>query len=325
MAISHIFVNGSEETDSERPIQLGGSLAVDADKLPKKAQYIGLGHLHKPQKVRGLDNAYYSGSPLPYSKSEKGYSKGCKIIDVHPGEKASIQDIYFNNYKPIEVWHCNGIEEAINKCEENKEKDMWLYLHIKTKEYISTEDIKTLKEIKRDIVEIVPEIEEKREEIFKENIKEKSMAELFKSFYLNQRGIEVSEELMDLFLSIVKRRMDMKPKKLVIKGLNSFIEKQEIDFETLVERGLFGIFGPTGSGKSSILDAITMALYGDIARDSTQFINLDTDSLFVSYEFQVALGDKREDYIVSRTVKRDKKGGYKTTAARLVKKIIMKK
>ncbi|NFV13044.1 exonuclease SbcC [Clostridium sporogenes] len=111
----------------------------------------------------------------------------------------------------------------------------------------------------------------------------------------------------------------MKPKKLVIKGLNSFIEKQEIDFETLVERGLFGIFGPTGSGKSSILDAITMALYGNIARDSTQFINLDTDSLFVSYEFQVALGDKREDYVVSRTVKRDKKGGYKTTAARLVK------
>lgn len=35
----------------------------------------------------------------------------------------------------------------------------------------------------------------------------------------------------------------MKPKKLVIKGLNSFIEKQEIDFETLVNRGLFGIFG----------------------------------------------------------------------------------
>ncbi len=70
---------------------------------------------------------------------------------------------------------------------------------------------------------------------------------------------------------------------------------------------MFGIFGPTGSGKSSILDAITMALYGDIARDSTQFINLDMDSLFVSYEFQIASVDEREDYIVSRTVKRDKK------------------
>lgn len=81
---------------------------------------------------------------------------------------------------------------------------MWLYLHIKTKEYISTEDIKALKEIKKDIVEIVPEIEEKIEETFNGNIKEKSMAELFKSFYLNQRGIEASEELMDLFLSIAQ-------------------------------------------------------------------------------------------------------------------------
>ena len=46
----------------------------------------------------------------------------------------------------------------------------------------------------------------------------------------------------------------MKPKKLQIKGLNSFLEKQTIDFERLTERGLFGIFGPTGSGKSTILD-----------------------------------------------------------------------
>ena len=52
----------------------------------------------------------------------------------------------------------------------------------------------------------------------------------------------------------------MKPIKLVIKGLNSFIEEQTIDFEKLTDRGLFGIFGPTGSGKSTILDGITLAL-----------------------------------------------------------------
>lgn len=101
------------------------------------------------------------------------------------------------------MWHCNGIKEAINKCEENKEKDMWLYLHIKTKEYISTEDIKALKEIKRYSRDSTRN-RGKREETFNGNIKEKSMAELFKSFYLNQRGIEASEELMDLFLSIAQ-------------------------------------------------------------------------------------------------------------------------
>lgn len=112
----------------------------------------------------------------------------------------------------------------------------------------------------------------------------------------------------------------MKPKKLQIKGLNSFLEKQTIDFERLTERGLFGIFGPTGSGKSTILDAITMALYGNIARDSSEFINISTDSLNISYEFEIGVENKRQDFIVDRTIKRDKNGRYKTKASRLVKK-----
>ena len=54
----------------------------------------------------------------------------------------------------------------------------------------------------------------------------------------------------------------MKPIRLEVKGLNSFIDKQVVEFDKLTERGLFGIFGPTGSGKSTILDGITLALYG---------------------------------------------------------------
>ena len=44
----------------------------------------------------------------------------------------------------------------------------------------------------------------------------------------------------------------MKPCKLKIKGLNSFAEEVNIDFEKLTSKGLFGIFGATGSGKSTI-------------------------------------------------------------------------
>jgi chromosome segregation ATPase len=46
----------------------------------------------------------------------------------------------------------------------------------------------------------------------------------------------------------------MKPIKLIFSGLNSYRTQQVVDFETLGADGLFGIFGPTGSGKSSILD-----------------------------------------------------------------------
>lgn len=100
----------------------------------------------------------------------------------------------------------------------------------------------------------------------------------------------------------------MKPIELKIKGLNSFNEEQTIDFERLTERGLFGIFGPTGSGKSTVLDGITLALYGDIARKSSNFINTNCDSLSLSFKFQIS-GAQPKIYVVDREFKRDKKTG----------------
>ena len=85
----------------------------------------------------------------------------------------------------------------------------------------------------------------------------------------------------------------MRPIKLKIKGLNSFIEEQEIDFDKLTSRGLFGIFGPTGSGKSTILDGITLALYGEVARKSSNYINTNLDSAKVSFEFQISGAEKK--------------------------------
>ena len=112
----------------------------------------------------------------------------------------------------------------------------------------------------------------------------------------------------------------MKPIKLVIKGLNSFIEEQTVDFEKLTDRGLFGIFGPTGSGKSTILDGITLALYGDIARKSSNFINTNCNDLNVSFTFQIS-GSVNHIYIVNRQFRRDKKTGNAKTHAASVREI----
>ena len=56
----------------------------------------------------------------------------------------------------------------------------------------------------------------------------------------------------------------MKPLKLEFKGINSFTERTIIDFDILTKNGIFGIFGDTGSGKSTILDCINFALYGSV-------------------------------------------------------------
>ena len=70
-----------------------------------------------------------------------------------------------------------------------------------------------------------------------------------------------------------KVKSRMRPIKLELSGLNSYTDKQIVNFEKLTERGLFGIFGPTGSGKSTILDAINLAMYGNISRNTKEFIN----------------------------------------------------
>ncbi len=100
----------------------------------------------------------------------------------------------------------------------------------------------------------------------------------------------------------------MKPLQLKIKGLNSFIDEQVIDFSRLTDRGLFGIFGPTGSGKSSILDAITLALYGKAPRAGGQLsgiVNTQTDTANVVYEFALGAGNERRVYRVQRLFKRN--------------------
>jgi exonuclease SbcC len=108
----------------------------------------------------------------------------------------------------------------------------------------------------------------------------------------------------------------MKPRKLRIAGLNSFVEEQVIDFERLTQKGLFGIFGPTGSGKSTILDAITIAMYGEISRGTSEYINSQKEDLFVSYEFEIGSAQNRCIYIIDRHIKRDKSGtGYTTKQA----------
>lgn len=113
----------------------------------------------------------------------------------------------------------------------------------------------------------------------------------------------------------------LRPITLSLSGLHSFREKQVVDFETLREVGVFGIFGPTGSGKSSILDAITLALYGKVERamNNTQGImNHAVDTLSVSFTFEIGQGDSLSRYRAERTYKRTDEISVRTSICRLI-------
>lgn len=85
----------------------------------------------------------------------------------------------------------------------------------------------------------------------------------------------------------------MIPIQLTIQGLYSYQEKQTIDFTKLTAANLFGIFGSVGSGKSSILEAITFAIYGktdrlNLSGDNRNYnmMNLKSDELLIEFIFE---------------------------------------
>ena len=121
----------------------------------------------------------------------------------------------------------------------------------------------------------------------------------------------------------------MLPLRLTIQGLYSYKTLQSIDFQDLTKDHLFGIFGAVGSGKSSILDAITFALYGKLERMSSanakkpndfeskiriaagveeNVFNQESSKFLVDFEFELC-----KDRIYRFTVKNDRnKNGLPT-------------
>lgn len=82
VAVAHAFAAGGRPSDSERTLTVGGSALVPL-RCFDGFDYVALGHLHGRQ-VFGEGRVRYSGSPVPYSFSERDQRKSVEIIDLAP-------------------------------------------------------------------------------------------------------------------------------------------------------------------------------------------------------------------------------------------------
>jgi len=95
----------------------------------------------------------------------------------------------------------------------------------------------------------------------------------------------------------------MKAVRLTVKGFGPYVEEQEVDFQQLKDAALYLITGPTGSGKTTILDAICFSLYGDTSgggRDGRQMRSdflQPTQVTEITFDFDIG----PESYRVRRT------------------------
>jgi len=203
LIISHLFMREGKISDSER--QLGGALMVEPEAIPETAHYAALGHLHRPQQVKGCKiPVYYSGSPLAYSFSEVDYCKAVYIVEAEPGRPAAVKAHNLSSGKPLKKWEAlNGVPEVIKWCEEGKDLNAWIDLEIHTDAIIGSEEQKQLRELHSGIVNIRPRLKNQLElTLDYRNRETRRIDELFREYYKSSLGMEASEELMDLFLRI---------------------------------------------------------------------------------------------------------------------------
>ena len=82
--MGHLYAQGATVSESERDIQIGNQAGVDSSIFGDQANYVALGHIHKPQEV-GHPNIRYSGSPIPMSFSEKNDQKEVVLLEFDAG------------------------------------------------------------------------------------------------------------------------------------------------------------------------------------------------------------------------------------------------
>ncbi|MDN7180738.1 exonuclease subunit SbcD [Caballeronia sp. SEWSISQ10-4 2] len=94
IATGHLTTVGASASESVREIYVGALEAFPTAAFPA-ADYIALGHIHRPQKVGGFEHIRYSGSPIALSFDEARQQKEMLLVDVSPDglERVSVLEV----------------------------------------------------------------------------------------------------------------------------------------------------------------------------------------------------------------------------------------
>ncbi|MBI6549013.1 exonuclease subunit SbcD [Xenorhabdus lircayensis] len=138
IATGHLTTVGASTTDSVRDIYIGTLDAFPAQAFPP-ADYIALGHIHRPQVIGKSEHIRYSGSPIPLSFDEVGQEKSVCLVDFKAGKLDNITLLPIPRYQPMQLIRGNlkQIEEQLQAFKEHQgERPVWLDIEVATQDYL---------------------------------------------------------------------------------------------------------------------------------------------------------------------------------------------
>ncbi len=204
LAVAHLFACGGLESESER--QLGGALAVSPLALAKQAQYVALGHLHRPQQVPNApQTCRYSGSPLSFSFSEADQQKEVVTVEVVPGGLAKALPINLSCGKALKRWRANNMEEARLWLTEPKNLECWVELEIVADQPLEASELAELRKAHSGIITIRPIFPGITADLNERRLSEMPLVDRFKLFFEREKGVAPPEDLIGFFLEMVNQ------------------------------------------------------------------------------------------------------------------------
>ncbi|WP_408640841.1 exonuclease subunit SbcD [Salinimonas lutimaris] len=137
LATGHLTALGVSTSDSVRDIYIGTLEGFAADGFPP-ADYIALGHIHRPQKVAKQDHIRYSGSPIPLSFDELGTRKQVVLVEFEQGRRVSVDTLQVPLFQPMAV-HTGTLEQLAESLQvyANASQTVWLSIEVENQDYLS--------------------------------------------------------------------------------------------------------------------------------------------------------------------------------------------
>ncbi|MCR4508878.1 exonuclease subunit SbcD [Pseudomonas sp. 32.2.56] len=140
IATGHLTTVGASASDSVREIYVGSLEAFPTSAFPTAA-YIALGHIHRPQKVGGLEHIRYCGSPIALSFDEAKQQKEVLLVELDSGGLRSIQPLPVPCFQPLLSLRgsLKELEAQIKQAAEqgSAEQPVWLEVLVGTDDYLS--------------------------------------------------------------------------------------------------------------------------------------------------------------------------------------------
>lgn len=262
IATGHLTAMGVKSSESVRDIYIGSLEALPASAFPP-ADYIALGHIHRPQIVSNSEHIRYSGSPIPLSFDELSSQKQVVLVEFDSTKNRTISTIDIPMFQPMQAIRgdLESIEQQLQALPES-ELPIWLSIEVETQDYLNdlqqrvqalTEDINAevlllrrarsqrQKQIQRDNKETLDELNpvevfERRlsQESFETEQEQERLERLRESFQQIMREVQ-EEHGLPTFTPAIEKHVTEEP---VSAGEESVAQPEKVETEPAAELDL---------------------------------------------------------------------------------------